>query len=220
MPPGTPPGPAGTSRRELAVSAFAAGVAAVAILVLGFLAGRWQALEAEQPVFQPPASSLARLPESLVTQGRSVYVAAYSHIYRGDGEAVPLAVTLSVRNTDQAEPIRIDRVRYFDGDGQLVREQPEAPLVLAPMATASFLVDAADRRGGSGANFLVDWSAREAVSMPLIEAVMIGDGLSFKSRGEPVEPTPTPNREQQDPESPPPESQSPAGDDTTPPASS
>ncbi|WP_295884660.1 DUF3124 domain-containing protein [uncultured Thiohalocapsa sp.] len=189
MPPGTA-GSTRASRRELAVSALAAGVAAVVILVLGFLAGRWQALEDEQPAFQPPASTLPRLPEHLVTQGRSVYVAAYSHIYRGAGEAVPLAVTLSVRNTDVAEPIRIDRVRYFDGDGQLVREQPEAPLVLAPMATASFLVQAADRRGGSGANFLVDWSAQEAVSMPLIEAVMVGEGLSFKSRGEPVEAAP------------------------------
>jgi hypothetical protein len=169
------------------VSAFAAAVAVVLILALGFLAGRWQSVE-EAPVFQPPVSSLPRLPESLVTQGRTVYVPAYSHIYRGTGEAVPLAITLSVRNTDAVEPIRIDRVRYFDDDGRLVREQPEVPLVLAPMAAAAFLVQAEDRSGGSGANFLVDWSAQESVSMPLIEAVMIGDGLSFKSRGEPVQP--------------------------------
>lgn len=182
------PDSAGASRRELAVSALAAGIAAVLILTLGFLAGRWQALD-ERPVFQPPTSSLPRLPESLVAEGRSVYVPAYSHIYRDTGETVPLAITLSVRNTDAAEPIRIDRVRYFDGDGRLVREQPEVPLVLAPMATASFLVEAQDPSGGSGANFLVDWSARESVSMPLIEAVMVGDdGLSFKSRGEPVQP--------------------------------
>jgi hypothetical protein len=178
----------GTSRRELAVAASAAGIAAVLILALGFLAGRWQALD-ERPVFQPPTSSLPRLPEDLVAEGRSVYVPAYSHIYRNDGETMPLAITLSVRNTDAAEPVSIDRVRYFDGDGQLVREQPEAPLVLAPMATASFLVEAGDPSGGSGANFLVDWSARESVSMPLIEAVMVGeDGLAFKSRGEAAQP--------------------------------
>ncbi|MGD2019753.1 MAG: DUF3124 domain-containing protein [Thiohalocapsa sp.] len=182
------PNSAGASRRELAVSALAAGIAAVLILALGFLAGRWQALD-ERTVFQPPTSSLPRLPESLVAKGRSVYVPAYSHIYRNTGATVPLAITLSVRNTDAAEPVSIDRVRYFDGDGQLVREQPEAPLVLAPMATASFLVEAEDPSGGSGANFLVDWSARESVSMPLIEAVMVGDdGLAFKSRGELVQP--------------------------------
>ncbi|MBK1630094.1 hypothetical protein CKO31_04925 [Thiohalocapsa halophila] len=182
------PDSAGASRRELAVSALAAAVAVVLILALGFLAGRWQVLD-ERPVFQPPTSSLPRLPERLAAQGRSVYVPAYSHIYRNTGETVPLAITLSVRNTDAAEPIRIDRVRYFDGDGQLVREQSEAPLVLAPMATASFLVKAQDPSGGSGANFLVDWSARESVSMPLIEAVMVGDdGLSFKSRGVAAQP--------------------------------
>ena len=189
MPQPNSSGSAQTSRREFAASAAAAGVAAVLILVLGFIAGRWQAAD-EQVRFRPPVSALPRLPESMVNGGRSVYVAAYSHIYRDAGDAVPLAITLSVRNTDVAEPIQIDRVRYFDGDGALVREQPEAPLVLGPMATASFLVDAGDRSGGSGANFLVDWSAQGEVSMPLIEAVMIGDGLSFKSRGEPVEPVP------------------------------
>lgn len=177
------------SRRELVVSLAAAGVAGLLILGLGFMAGRLQNVE-EQVAFQSPASSLPRLPGSMVREGRSVYVAAYSHIYRGGGEAVPLAVTLSVRNTDAAEPIQIDQVRYFDGDGSLVREQPEAPLVLGPMATASFLVEADDRTGGSGANFLVDWSAKTEVSVPLIEAVMIGEGLSFKSRGEPVQPVP------------------------------
>jgi|AACY02.3.fsa_nt_gi Protein of unknown function (DUF3124). len=182
------PKSAKASRRELAVSALAAGGAVVLILALGFLAGRWQSMD-ERPVFQPPVSSLPRLPENLVAKGRSVYVPAYAQIYRDTGEAVPLAITLSVRNTDVAEPVRIDRVRYFDGDGRLVREQPEAPLVLAPMAAASFLVRAADVGGGSGANFLVDWSARESISMPLIEAVMVGaDGLSFKSRGELVQP--------------------------------
>lgn len=191
------------SRRELAASALAAAVAVVLILALGFLAGRWQSVE-ERLVFQPPASSLPRLPESLVTQGRSVYVPAYSHIYWGTGEAVPLAITLSVRNTDAAEPIRIDRVRYYDGDGELVREQPEAPLVLAPMATASFLVEAQDPSGGSGANFLVDWSARDSVSMPLIEAVMVGDdGLSFKSRGESTQPEAAAARSASDDTSPP-----------------
>jgi hypothetical protein len=179
-------GSGGAPRRELLVSAIAAGVAALMILGLGFVAGRLQTVE-ERLEFRPPASSLPRLPESAVAGGRSVYVAAYSHIYRDAGEAIPLAITLSVRNTDAVEPIQIDRVRYFDGDGRLVREQPEAPLVLSPMATASFLVEAQDRSGGSGANFVVDWSARADVSTPLIEAVMIGDGLSFKSRGEPVQ---------------------------------
>ncbi len=201
MPEPSPSAAKRQSRRELAVSAAAAGVAILLILGLGFIAGRLATVE-EQLQFRPPTSSLARLPESAVIKGRRVYVPAYSHIYRSAGQLLPLAITLSVRNTDPDEPIRIDRVRYFRDDGQLLREQPEAPLVLAPMATASFLVEAEDRSAGSGANFLVDWSARHEVSSPVIEAVMIGDGgWSFKSRGEPVEP--------RDPDTPP------NGDDET-----
>jgi hypothetical protein len=51
------------------------------------------------------------------------------------------------------------------------------------MASADYLVEERDRSGGVGANFLVEWTSKEAVSQPIIEAVMIGNGVSFVSRG-------------------------------------
>jgi hypothetical protein len=124
------------------------------------------------------------------SRGRSVYVPAYSHIYSRGGQPFLLEVTLSVRNTDPERPIRIDRVRYHDTQGSLIRELGEQPLTLAPLQTASYLVEKRDLEGGSGANFVVDWSAEEAVNPPIFEAVMIGvdrtHNISFTSRGQPI----------------------------------
>src|SRR5258708_6806710 len=54
---------------------------------------------------------------------RRIYVPAYSHILTSD-DARPynLAVTLSVRNTDDARPIVVRRVHYHDQDGRLIRD--------------------------------------------------------------------------------------------------
>jgi hypothetical protein len=177
------------SRREL----IRTSVATVAVLLLmigmGFSASQLHDIE-EQIAYRAPAGSgaAASLPVDVVAKGRAVYVPAYSHIYSSGGAAVLLETTLSVRNTDPEHPIRIDRVRYFDGDGNLIRELAEEPLALRPMQTVSFLIKQGDIAGGSGANFVVEWSAQKEINRPIIEAVMIGDaGLSFKSRGEPID---------------------------------
>ena len=47
-------------------------------------------------------------------------------------------------------------------------------------------MESRDTSGGSGANFIVEWSAETASEAPIIEAVMVGmdgvHGLSFASR--------------------------------------
>jgi hypothetical protein len=44
-----------------------------------------------------------------------------------------------------------------------------------------------DTKGGSGANFIVEWIAQTEISEPLVEAVMIGtdsqQGISFVGQG-------------------------------------
>src|SRR4051794_39861229 len=64
---------------------------------------------------------------------RRVSVPAYSHILTSD-DARPynLAVTLSVRNTDDARPIVVRRVHYHDRDGRLIRDYLKKPLRIAP----------------------------------------------------------------------------------------
>ncbi|WP_158633577.1 DUF3124 domain-containing protein [Tautonia sociabilis] len=119
---------------------------------------------------------------------RTVYVPVYSHVYLDDPrEVYPLAVTLSVRNTDPATPIVIASIRYFDTSGTLVRNDLSQPVRLGPLATAEVVVRERDLSGGSGANFLVDWLAESPVSRPVIQAVMIGaagnQGISFVCPG-------------------------------------
>ena len=119
---------------------------------------------------------------------RRIYVPAYSHILTSD-DARPynLAVTLSVRNTDDVRPIIVRRVHYHDQDGRLIRDYLKKPLKITPMASIDFFVKESDTSGGSSASFLVEWSAEEPVSEPVVEAVMIGtagtQGISFTSPG-------------------------------------
>lgn len=122
---------------------------------------------------------------------RVVYVPDYSHIYHGSNlRRFALTTTLSIRNTDPDRSITVTSVRYYDTEGELDRRFLEEPRRLDPLGTVEFVVAEHDTSGGSGANFIVEWSADRPVSQPVIESVMIstrsGQGLSFTSRGVPI----------------------------------
>lgn len=122
------------------------------------------------------------------SRGQLVYVPVYSLIYFGDREhKFNLAVTLSVRNTDPENAIRLGSVEYHGEDGKLIRSYLREPAALAPLETRSIVIRESDTTGGAGASYLVSWSAETPVSPPLIETVMIGtqhqQGMSFTSRG-------------------------------------
>lgn len=130
------------------------------------------------------------VPRSAVASG-TVYVPDYAHIYHGsERDRYALTTTLSVRNTDPERSITVESVRYYNTQGELARRFLERPRRLGPLGTVDFVVAEHDTSGGSGANFIVAWSAERAVSEPVIESVMIstrlGQGLSFTSRGVPI----------------------------------
>ena len=139
------------------------------------------------------ADTAAPGPEEAPVVSRTVYVPDYAHIYHGSGserDRYALTTTLSIRNTDPERSITVASVRYYNTQGELARRFLERPRRLGPLGTLDFVVAEHDTSGGSGANFLVQWSAAEPVSEPVIESVMIstrlGQGLSFTSRGVPV----------------------------------
>lgn len=120
--------------------------------------------------------------------GETVYVPVYSHIYQHNRKKTfNLTATLSLRNTDLISPITLQKVYYYDSDGQLVYQYLDEPKQLAPLSSTSFVVEEEDLRGGVGANFLVLWEAQSPVTDPIIEAVMISttqqQGISFVSGG-------------------------------------
>ena len=128
----------------------------------------------EKLKYIPPKQKASEIqPESVVT-GQMVYVPVYSHIYAKGGKPVLLEATLSVRNSDPNEDLTIASVRYYDTNGNLIRDYLEKPMLLKSLATAEFLVVQTDIEGGSGANFIVEWVSKTKVNQPIIEAVMIG----------------------------------------------
>ncbi len=174
--------------------AIAAGVLLTFVVVfLGLrLEGRLGSIESQVLERAPGAAPLEKLGEQpqQVAAGQTVYVPVYSHIYHDGGRELALETTLSIRNTDPAGSIVINSVRYYDTGGTMVRSYLEKPAILAPLASADFLVERRDTSGGSGANFLVEWVAEEPVNDPVIEAVMVGgEGtrtVSFVRAGQPV----------------------------------
>ena len=129
------------------------------------------------------------LADALKTNGQTVYVPVYSHIYSGNRERTfDLAVTLSIRNTNLREAISLASIDYYDSHGKLVKQYLESSQILGPMASIRYVVKESDTSGGSGANFVVKWNAETSVNPPVIESVMIGtqyqQGISFTSRGQ------------------------------------
>jgi len=122
-----------------------------------------------------------------VAPSQTIYVPVYSHIYAQGGKPYLLETTLSIRNTDTTHAITLNALNYFNTAGKLVKNYLNKPVSLAPLATTEILVEQQKTEGGSGANFLVEWSSIVEINPPLIEAVMIGiDGqtsISFVSIG-------------------------------------
>ena len=134
-----------------------------------------------------PADSSAE--EITLSNGQTVYVPIYSHIYSGvKGRPFDLAATLSIRNTNTRNPITLVAVKYYDSDGKLVEDYLKKPLQLNALVSTRYIITEDNKAGGSGANFMVVWTSGQKVNPPVIEAVMIGthsgQGISFVSRGQ------------------------------------
>jgi hypothetical protein len=125
------------------------------------------------------------------SKGQIVYVPIYSHIYYGDKETpYYLAVTLSIRNIDQTNPLTITEVKYYDTNGRLIKKYLEKPIRLGANTSTHFTIKESDDKGGSGAHFIVTWRSDIQVNAPIIESIMIGTqnqrGISFTSRGQEI----------------------------------
>ena len=122
-----------------------------------------------------------------VTTGQTIYVPAYSEMYIARERTLDLAVTLTVHNTDFEHPIILTSVRYYDTQGQLLKEYLAEPRQLAPLASTDFFVDANEQSGGLGTNFIVEWVAEQPVFEPIVEAIMLNtsnnQGISLTTPG-------------------------------------
>jgi Protein of unknown function (DUF3124) len=136
----------------------------------------------------PSPTTTCTAGEAAYTLGQKIYVPAYSHIYyQNQKRRYPLAVTLSIRNTDEQHPLKVTSTRYVGTEGQVLKEYVETPIHLGPLASIEFFVDEQDKSGGLGASFLVEWVAEQPVYGPVVEAVLVGtagtQAISFVSTG-------------------------------------
>lgn len=142
------------------------------------------------------ATTAGAADEPALVTGQTLYLPVYSHVYHGDpGKDGKPAQTLvsthvSIRNTDPQVPIRIVSARYYDTFGKLVRSYLGAPVTLPPLGTHEIFVPRTDTAGGSGANFLISWSAEAAANPPIVEAlhadIREARTLMFITTGQPL----------------------------------
>jgi hypothetical protein len=130
--------------------------------------------------------------------GQVVYLPIYSHIYHGNlneqGKPIQtlLSVHVSIRNTNINKPLELLYARYYDTNGKLLKEFVPNLVVIPPLGTHELFVPQSDISGGSGANFLISWSAGTSVNPPLIEAlhadIQPTRTLTFITSGRPIHP--------------------------------
>jgi hypothetical protein len=100
------------------------------------------------------------------------------------------SVTLSVHNASETRPLVVRRIAYFDTGGKMVESYLKVPVALKPFATIEVIVPTTDVRGGTGANFMVEWAATGEIAEPVVEALMfgsVGSGhYAFISQGRPI----------------------------------
>jgi hypothetical protein len=137
------------------------------------------------------AGSLTAIPAEALTVTGAFYVPVYSSVSMSQGKLrADFSVTLSVHNTSETRPLVLKRIAYFDTAGKMVQSHLASPIALKPFSTVEVFIAATDVRGGTGANFVVDWAAAGEIAEPAVEALMVGSvgpgHYAFVSQGRPI----------------------------------
>jgi hypothetical protein len=137
------------------------------------------------------SGSLTAMPSEILGVSGAFYVPVYSSVSISQGKVrADFSVTLSIHNASETRPLVLRRIAYFDTNGKMVENYLKAPVALKPFSTVEVFVPTTDVRGGTGANFVVDWAAVGEIAEPVVEALMFG-GLgsghyAFISQGRPL----------------------------------
>ena len=137
------------------------------------------------------ASSLTSVPTEPFGISGAFYVPVYSSVSMAQGKLrADFSVTLSVHNASEAQSLVLKRLAYYDTSGKLVESYLKSPVALKPFSTIEVFIPTTDVRGGTGANFVVDWAAASEIAEPVVEALMVGGvgagHYAFISQGRPI----------------------------------
>lgn len=161
------------------------------LAALSILHGASADAQTAGPIEQNFASSLTAIPAENLTVSGAFYVPAYSSVSMSQGKLrADFSVTLSVHNASETRPLVLKRIAYFDTSGKMVESYLKSPVALKPFSTIEVAIAANDVRGGTGANFVVDWAAAGEIAEPAVEALMVGSvgagHYAFISQGRPI----------------------------------
>jgi hypothetical protein len=166
-------------------------IAALRLLLSAMMAVAAPACAQSASIEQTFAGSLIPVPAEPLAVSGSFYVPVYSSVAMSQGKLrADFSVTLSVHNASENKPLVLKRLAYFDTAGKLVESYLKAPVALKPYATVEIAIATTDVRGGTGANFIVDWAAAGEIAEPAVEALMVGSvgagHYAFISQGRPI----------------------------------
>ena len=116
------------------------------------------------------------------------YLSVYSEIYSGtEHRSLSLTATVSLRNINVNDTVFIDKAIYYNTHGEAIRTYCNKTIFIAPMETVEIVIDESDKEGGTGANFLFNWSIKPNSTEPFFESVMLStsgqQGISFTTQG-------------------------------------
>jgi len=119
-------------------------------------------------------------------RGQVLYMPVYSNIPFQKEKDYDLSAFLAIHNTDLKHRIKITKVTLFNTNGKVVKQFLSGDHLLEPLATAIYSISQKEQ-SGAGANFIVEWTAENLVTEPLVESIMkdlSGNlGISFLSVG-------------------------------------
>jgi hypothetical protein len=169
----------------------AAGFFLAILAALSILPSADARAEAAGSIEQNFAGSLTAMPAENLAVSGAFYVPVYSSVSMSAGRLRgDFSVTLSIHNASETKPLVLKRIAYFDTSGKMVESYLKTPAALKPFSTIEVFVAATDVRGGTGANFVVDWAAASEIPEPAVEALMVGSvgpgHYAFISQGRPI----------------------------------
>lgn len=106
--------------------------------------------------------------------GQLLYMPVYSNVpYEIDTIMFDMSAFVAIHNTDLSTNIFLTKVLYFNQEGKLVDDFLQGNKIeLKPLCTKEFYISYEDK-SGTGANFLIEWTADSLVNDPLVESVTI-----------------------------------------------
>ncbi|MFT7051271.1 MAG: hypothetical protein ACJAZK_001874 [Psychroserpens sp.] len=115
------------------------------------------------------------------------YLSIYSQIYSiSQHKTRNLTALASLRNLSTKDTIYILKAGYYGTHGNLLTTYFDHAIYLAPLETTEIIIDEVDIEGGTGSNFIFEWSIPQNCPEPLFEGVMNStagqQGLSFTTQ--------------------------------------